>query len=364
MNETRERDARFIFSAPHQVNKAAAPALYFPRYPTGVGAHVTTENAKREKTDFLTRRNRRRALLDHLKQISWALFLVYIILLGLVFLFGKQIGYTTSLWACLGVAGLTTVTFFCIYLCDLLRILITDWVESSRSAPRRPHGGPTEPDKLGVEGGENVPRTLLIFGSAVLGACALIWGAEALFPKTLVSAIVLVSVIVLGLLIIRPGWGIQPKRFGGYWLVLFGALLASGAAAAWFAILSKVPLPYDVPKLNIIKAMPAILGITGLEELLFRQVMYRWLEQREVSSKIVIVATALAFGLAHLGPIFIGSPIGPTFYLLTSGYMVWIGVLLGEIRRAAGSWLLPWLGHFGYNVTILYILSVAYIPAG
>jgi membrane protease YdiL (CAAX protease family) len=200
--------------------------------------------------------------------------------------------------------------------------------------------------------------TLLIFGSAVLVVCALIWSAEALFPESLASAVVLVSIVVLSLLFTRPGWGLKPKRFEGYWLVLFGVILISSAGAAWFALFFQVPLPYDLSKLNLIAAIPAILAITGLEELLFRQIMYRWLEHRQVSGKIAVVATSVAFGWAHLGPIFIGSPIGPTFYLLTSGLMVWIGILLGEIRRAAGSWLLPWLGHFGYNVTILLFLLV------
>jgi hypothetical protein len=72
---------------------------------------------------------RRRPLLDHAKQVAWALLLVYLILLGLAFLFGKQVGYEISFWVCLGVAGLVTATFFSIYLCDLLRIVIADQMQ-------------------------------------------------------------------------------------------------------------------------------------------------------------------------------------------------------------------------------------------
>jgi len=94
---------------------------------------MMTENTKSEKAGLRTwKRNRRRALLDHVKQISWALFLVYIILFGLVFIFGKQIGYEMSLLASISVAGLVTVTFVSIYLCDLLRIIITDQINSRR----------------------------------------------------------------------------------------------------------------------------------------------------------------------------------------------------------------------------------------
>jgi len=200
--------------------------------------------------------------------------------------------------------------------------------------------------------------TLLVFGSAVLFVCGLIWGAEWVFPKSAASAIALVAIVVVGQWIVRPGWNLRPGRFQRYWLVLFSLLLASAVAAAWFLTFFRIPLPYDLSTLDIAASVPAILLITGIEELLFRQLMYRWLEQRKVTARSTVVATALAFGCAHLGPIFIGSPIGATFYLLQSAYMLWVGILLGEIRRATGSWLMPWLGHFGYNIAVLCFLSI------
>jgi hypothetical protein len=75
---------------------------------------------------------RRRVLLDHLKQVAWALLLVYSILLGLVFLFGKEAGYEFSFWVCLAVAGLVTAAFVSVYLLDLLRIIITDRLQKRR----------------------------------------------------------------------------------------------------------------------------------------------------------------------------------------------------------------------------------------
>lgn len=200
--------------------------------------------------------------------------------------------------------------------------------------------------------------TLFRFGFAVLAFSALIWGAELIFPKSTASAIVLVTTTVLGLWIVRPGWHLQPRQSGRNLPVLFSLLLASAVGAAWFLIFFEVPLPYDVSTLNVVASIPAILVIAGIEELLFRQVMYRWLEQRGSSSQTAIVATALAFGWTHLGPVFIGSTVGTTFYLLQSAYLVWIGILLGAIRRATGSWPMSWLGHFGYNVTVIYVLSL------
>jgi hypothetical protein len=91
------------------------------------------ENEKSEKSrSRATRGSRTRALLEHSKQVLWALLLVYIILLGLVFLFGKEVGYGIALWTCLAVAGLVTVTFASIFLLDLLRIIVTDLIEKRR----------------------------------------------------------------------------------------------------------------------------------------------------------------------------------------------------------------------------------------
>jgi len=122
--------------------------------------------------------------------------------------------------------------------------------------------------------------TLFLSGFAVLVCSALIWSAELVFPKSAASAIVLVTATVLGLWIVRPGWHLQPRQSGRNLPVLFGLLLASAAGAAWFLIFFEVPLPYDVSTLNVVASIPAILVIAGIEELLFRQVMYRWLEQR------------------------------------------------------------------------------------
>ena len=130
--------------------------------------------------------------------------------------------------------------------------------------------------------------TLLIFSFAVLSVLSVLWGAELVFPKSAASAVVLVSVTALGLWIVRPGWHLKPRRFDRYWLMLFGLLLASAAVAGWFLSYFKVPLPYDFSKLSLLSAMPAILAITGIEELLFRQVMYRWLEKKGVSAQTLM----------------------------------------------------------------------------
>lgn len=43
---------------------------------------------------------------------------------------------------------------------------------------------------------------------------------------------------------------------------------------------------------------------------------------------------------------------------IASHLMLWIGTLRGEIRNTTGSWLMSWFRYFGYNITVLYLLSV------
>lgn len=73
-----------------------------------------------------------RELIAFLKQVLWALFLVYLILLGAAYLFGKQVGFEISMWVCLGIAALVTVTFASIYLCNVAVIAIEEMVKRRR----------------------------------------------------------------------------------------------------------------------------------------------------------------------------------------------------------------------------------------
>jgi membrane protease YdiL (CAAX protease family) len=194
------------------------------------------------------------------------------------------------------------------------------------------------------------------FGALVLGISALLWGTGALFRETAASAFVLVALTAAGVVVVRPGWNIRPKRLGRPFVVLFGVLLVSAAAAA--ALLAWMPLVHPYDGVNLTQAWPAILAITGIEELLFRHVLYRWLESRGIAPKRAVAATAIAFGWAHLGTVLVGGTVGAAFSVLQALYMVWIGAVLGEVRRVTGSWAMSWLGHFAYNVAVLFFLSM------
>lgn len=76
------------------------------------------------------------------------------------------------------------------------------------------------------------------------------------------------------------------------------------------------------------------------------------------STFVLVLSTSVAFGGAHLGPLFIGGEVDGPFYLLQSLYMVWVGLLLGELRRVTQSWVISWVGHAGYNVAVLFVLPL------
>lgn len=65
----------------------------------------------------------RLSLFNDLKQILWALLLVYIFLVVTGYLFGRQVGFKDAFLVCLGIAILVTVTFAGIFLCSVVWLL-------------------------------------------------------------------------------------------------------------------------------------------------------------------------------------------------------------------------------------------------
>lgn len=69
---------------------------------------------------------RKQILVSELKQLLWALLLVYLILAGIAFLFGKQIGFKAAILVCVCVGLLVTITFSAIFIVSLLLHLFDD----------------------------------------------------------------------------------------------------------------------------------------------------------------------------------------------------------------------------------------------
>jgi len=76
-----------------------------------------------------------RALSDHLKEITWALFLIVIFLACLLAVFGRELGFDSVFWVCLGFVVIVLGLFTMIILGELLWMGI--WKVLKRLFPER-----------------------------------------------------------------------------------------------------------------------------------------------------------------------------------------------------------------------------------
>ena len=74
-----------------------------------------------------------RALSGHLKEIGWALFLIFLFLGCLLVIFGRELGFDSVFWVCLGLALIVLGLFGMIILGQLLWIGI--WKVLRRLSP-------------------------------------------------------------------------------------------------------------------------------------------------------------------------------------------------------------------------------------
>jgi len=65
-----------------------------------------------------------RALFDHLKEVAWALLLIILFLACLLVIFGRELGFDSTFWACLGFALIVIGLFTMIIMGELLWVLI------------------------------------------------------------------------------------------------------------------------------------------------------------------------------------------------------------------------------------------------
>jgi hypothetical protein len=68
-------------------------------------------------------------LIDHLKEVSWVIFLVYLFLGLVMLIFGRSLGYDTALWIYLGLVVFITAVFGSIVLGNLLLVGIANIVK-------------------------------------------------------------------------------------------------------------------------------------------------------------------------------------------------------------------------------------------
>ncbi len=63
-----------------------------------------------------------RDLLEHLLEVAWAFFIIVLLLFGLAVIFGRSVGYTATLWVCLGFSTVVAAIFAVIIFGPLLWI--------------------------------------------------------------------------------------------------------------------------------------------------------------------------------------------------------------------------------------------------
>jgi len=204
---------------------------------------------------------------------------------------------------------------------------------------------------------ESAKRRLLQFGAVIAVLYGVLWGLPFLFRDDwLPSAAVLAATTVAGVLAVRPGWNLIPRRIDGATLLVLAATVASAVFAAAFLFLLGIPTPYDKLPFDPAAMLPLLFVFTGIEEFLYRQIGYRWLEQGRLSDRTIVLATATAWGCGHLGGAL--APAYAIFALLQSLYLIGVGVLLGELRRRSGSWPIAWFGHLAYNTSFLFVFAL------
>ena len=186
---------------------------------------------------------------------------------------------------------------------------------------------------------------------------AALWTGQYL-KNAWLGGVVLACAILSGIALMRSGWNMRPSGSLARALLNLGLLSVGGILATLVLTATHVVLPYNLSDLRLITTVPEMVALVAAEELLFRQVMFRWLETHTVSPHLTVGSTALVFGLAHLGPAFdVSSPLR-IFTCLQVIYLILIGCLLGELRRTSGSWLVSSIGHLTYNFSMLLTLAI------
>ena len=169
-------------------------------------------------------------------------------------------------------------------------------------------------------------------------------------------ALVVVAVLLLGRGL-GVGRGHLPLGLPDRWFL--GLAVAAGFLIAPVALLlgEDAARPFFGPvRLQIGLAgaiLPALIFAAAnatLEETVYRGVLLGWME-RHVGTAGAILIQAAAFGLAHIGPDFISSPLPVVAATFSAA------VLGGLIVKRTGSLLVPIIIHAAFDVSLYYSLA-------
>jgi len=100
----------------------------------------------------------------------------------------------------------------------------------------------------------------------------------------------------------------------------------------------------------LVPALAFALANGTMEELAYRGALMGW-STPALGSRIALVGQAAVFGLAHLGPDFVGSPL-PVLAAMVAG-----GLAAGWLVRRTGSVVLPLALHIAFDIPLYYAFA-------
>lgn len=143
-----------------------------------------------------------------------------------------------------------------------------------------------------------------------------------------------------------PSWLVGLATIGAFIIAPVSLLVGEEAARPFFG-----PVHLQITVAGAV--LPAVIfafANATLEESVYRGVLLGWME-RSLGTGVAIVAQAAAFGLAHTGPDFVGSPIPVLLSMFVAG------AIAGLIVKRTGSLLVPIVIHAAFDVPLYYSLA-------
>lgn len=219
--------------------------------------------------------------------------------------------------------------------------------------------------------------SLVLSRRIALGAAALagftllvIWGpSQETYTRTFSGTPMVVAYALLCTLLILVMLKVFGQPGGAAWFkgtTAFSLALVLGAAYLGVTMAERYPWYYYGLRHSLsIRFFPgilvkAVLGmgcITALEELIFRGYLFNTLEAALRRTWAVILLQAIIFGLYHIpGKLAVGNSLREL--TLNVAWLFGSGVLFGVLRWRYRNLGVPWLVHFAYNATWLYVVTL------
>jgi membrane protease YdiL (CAAX protease family) len=171
------------------------------------------------------------------------------------------------------------------------------------------------------------------------------------------EAALVIAVLAVVAALVGGGRGVlglrRPRRAVGL-VAILGAVVAGPAsvllgpalAAPFFG---QVRMATGDPA-ALVPALAFALANGTMEELAYRGALMGW-STPALGPRVALVGQAVVFGLAHLGPNFVGSPL-PVLAAMVAG-----GLVAGWLVRRTGSLALPLALHIAVDIPLYYAFA-------